>query len=120
MYSLESDTEAESQGVDTVHVVSHQASLVGGDAVVEGGMEAHASFPRVELYTHLGRSEESPRVLVALEDVVIRSHLCVCRTQFHAHVGLELSVVKAIVRQHTEGQLEERVLLSVFNAVVPM
>ena len=74
-------------------------------------METYASFPRVEVGSYFGRGEETPCVLVALEDVVIGTHLGIGGSHFHGYIGLKLAVVETVVRQGTEGDLKEGVLL---------
>lgn len=72
----ERDTEAESQGVDTVERIGQKIALVGRITVVECRMEAEAHVGSWEdRDTHLGLQVKAPGILILLIDVVVGADL---------------------------------------------
>nr|DAF45485.1 MAG TPA: hypothetical protein [Siphoviridae sp. ctBLh2] len=109
----ERDADADAEVVDVVDRVDQQVAGVGGIAVVERHVEAHAVVrAREDADTHFGRHVETPRVGILLDDVVIGGHLGIAGSHTHAYIGLEDALLEPVVSSHdAERKLEQRVFL---------
>ena len=108
---LECYAEPESDIIEPALGVAHDIAFVGGIAVVYCHVQSQSVWPWIPVEANLGRHIEAPSVLFFQEDVIVIIELGVASAQFHAYIGLEIGLNKAVAYERSKRQGKHLVLL---------